>query len=67
MVNVKQERLKAYEFARSLQTEKGFGYIRVRRKLLRLGYDVSLGTLSGWLYHSKKARKTLTDADTRIR
>lgn len=54
MVDIKQERLKAYELARSLQTEKGLGYIRIRRDLLRLGYDVSLGTLSGWLYHSKK-------------
>jgi intein-encoded DNA endonuclease-like protein len=54
-VDVEHERLKAYELARSLQREKGWGYIRIRRELLERGYNISLGTVSGWLYHWKKA------------
>ena len=56
-VNLMQGRLKAREIAITLHKKEGWGPVKVRQELLKLGFNISANTLGGWLYSSARPGK----------
>jgi len=52
-----QERLKTHKIAITLHKEKRWGPAKIKQELLKMGFNISVNTLSQWFYHSKKPGK----------